>query len=148
MNNIAIEIKEPYIEQIKNIFKELNVPVIKNNMYNFDLLIDIINDQTNNNLDNNMYENYKLEKNIFFSSINEIKDYITITNIFSVPIFFYDDASNIIEIKNINHRFLYLLIGESHTKDYFYTGEGTNKWINLLNNFIIEITPYKNFIET
>jgi hypothetical protein len=138
--NMTIKIIEPYIERIRDIFRPLNVSIMTNKMNSFDDLINLINQQYNEN---------STEKDLFISSINDIKDYVSFSHIFSVPIYFSAISSKIIE--QDDYKFLYLLIGDSHTKDFFYTGQATNKWISLLKSFITTIKrnpSIKNFIES
>ncbi len=132
--NITIQIINPTIvTQIKELFGELSVNIMNNKMKNFDSLVNIINTQLNLNFD-------KDNQNLFYDLIfRPFKDSLIFSNVFEVPLYFTAVPSKII-IFNEDITFLYMLIGDSHTKDFFYTGDGTNKWIYMIQDFVKELT--------
>ena len=146
--NATFEIPEQYYDEILNIFKELNVPAINNKMHNFNKLTNLLNcifkDNLFSTVQDKLSSNVQFNNNEFELLISKIKDYLTISNVFSVPLYFSATSSNI--INSTDYKFLYMLVGDSYAKDYFYTGQAINKWINVINKFVDSINIYEKFI--
>jgi hypothetical protein len=137
--NLTVKITDfKIIQEINDIFKKVNINILTSEIPEFHAVFSLLIQQFNIIDENNKFEE------ICIPLINSI----TISNIFNVDIQFAATSSTITQ--HNDKKFLYLLMGDSHTKDFYYSGQGTNKWITMIEKFILsckqnkDIFPYLN----